>query len=384
MQVILFEDQFVDQFYPFTLTKPLGHLVLGSSSLVEKWGRALSIEHHFVETREYLKPDLQAAPDVLSYYINARVVPNLKWIDMLTKMERNQAFTKNGVVVFARCNSSAVHSCEKVELEEEIQLMNSSTDLFRLAKTFIEFDAQFIENYTHVVPQGVTLIGPLENLHVHPSAKILNAVINVTEGPVVIDEDAEIMEGSLIRGPLYLGKHAVIKMGAKIYGPSIFGEECRIGGETSNVVFLPFSNKGHDGFLGNAVIGSWVNLGADTNCSNLKNNYSEVKLTTEFLDKAIPSGLTFCGALIGDHSKTGINTMLNTGTYIGVAANVFGGDFPSKTVKSFTWGNNETVHEFDKALETATRMMERRSKSLSNYDKRVLSHVFEMTAKARS
>lgn len=384
MQVILFEDQFVDQFYPFTLTKPLGHLVLGSSSLVEKWGRALSIDKHFVETRAYLNDGNEPALDVLSYYINARVIPDLKWVELLTKMERNQAFTKNGVVVFARCNSSAVHTCEKVELEDDIALLESATDLFRLAKVFIEFDAQFIDHYTHVVPAGIQLIGPLENLHVHPSAKVLQAVINVTDGPVIIDEDAEIMEGALIRGPLYLGKHAVLKMGAKVYGPSIIGEECRIGGETSNVVFFPFSNKGHDGFLGNAVVGSWVNIGADTNCSNLKNNYSEVKLQTEFNSTPIPSGLTFCGALIGDHSKTGINTMLNTGTYVGVAANIFGGDFPPKIVKSFTWGDNDTVHQLDKAIDTASRMMERRKKEMTPHDKRVLSHVFEMTAKARS
>ena len=222
------------------------------------------------------------------------------------------------------------------------------------------------------------------NLFIHTTAKVFDAVLNVESGPIFIDEGAEVMEGSMLRGPLYIGKHAVLKMGTKCYGPSSFGEECRIGGETSNVVFHSFSNKGHDGFLGNAVVGSWVNFGADSNCSNLKNNYSSVSISNDLDRNEFNTGLTFCGALVGDHAKFGINTMLNTGTYVGVAANVFAGDFPPKCVPSFTWGTGVVEHNLDKAIQTAERMMHRRRKEMSAAERAVLAYVFKITAASRS
>jgi UDP-N-acetylglucosamine diphosphorylase/glucosamine-1-phosphate N-acetyltransferase len=190
----------------------------------------------------------------------------------------------------------------------------------------------------------------------------------------------------MIRGPFAACEHSVIKMGAKIYGATTIGPGCKVGGEISNAVFFANSNKAHDGFLGNAVIGEWCNLGADTNCSNLKNNYDEVKIWNEHENKSIKTGLTFCGLLMGDHSKSGINTMFNTGTVVGVSANIYGGGFPSNFIPSFCWGGSEglTTYRLEKAMETANRMMGRRSKQLTEAETNILQYIFDKTKAQRN
>ena len=194
------------------------------------------------------------------------------------------------------------------------------------------------------------------------------------------------MEGAIMRGPLAACEHSVIKMGAKVYGATTIGPGCKVGGEISNVVFFANSNKAHDGFLGNAVIGEWCNLGADTNCSNLKNNYDEIKAWNEHQNKSVKTGLTFCGLMMGDHSKAGINTMFNTGTIVGVSCNVYGGGFPPTFIPSFSWGGTEglTTYRLDRAMDTANRMMGRRNKQLSDADKQMLQTIFDKTAAQRN
>ncbi len=194
------------------------------------------------------------------------------------------------------------------------------------------------------------------------------------------------MEGSIIRGPFSLGEHSTLKMGAKIYGPTTIGPFCKAGGEISNSVLFGFSNKGHDGFLGNSVLGEWCNLGADTNNSNLKNNYGIVKMHNYVENKQVSTGLQFCGLVMGDHSKTGINTMLNTGTVVGVCTNIFGGGFPGTFVPDFSWGGVGAMetYKLDKAIEVASRVLERRSLVLNEKDKNILSHIFKLTAGSRA
>ncbi len=204
------------------------------------------------------------------------------------------------------------------------------------------------------------------------------AVLNSSEGSIYIAKDAEIMEGSLIRGPFALCEHATLKMGAKIYGGTTIGPHSKVGGEVSNSVIQGFSNKGHDGFLGNSVIGEWCNLGADTNNSNLKNNYGEVSLWSYQTNKLEPTGLQFCGLIMGDHSKCGINTMFNTGTVVGVSVNIFGGGFQQKFIPSFSWGENATF-QLEKAFDVAEKVMERRKITLSEVDKDILTAIFEQT-----
>jgi UDP-N-acetylglucosamine diphosphorylase/glucosamine-1-phosphate N-acetyltransferase len=218
-----------------------------------------------------------------------------------------------------------------------------------------------------------------ENLFLEEGARInAGSIINATTGPVYLARNSEIMEGCMVRGPLAIGENAALKMGAKIYGATTIGFGCKAGGEISNVVFFANSNKGHDGFLGNAVIGEWCNLGADTNGSNLKNNYDEVKIWDEHNHKLVKTNLTFCGVLMGDHSKCGINTMFNTGTVVGVSCNIYGGDFPEKFIPSFSWGGSDgfVTYDFNKAMETAERMMQRRGKKLTHAEKEMYRYIF--------
>ena len=226
-----------------------------------------------------------------------------------------------------------------------------------------------------------TVIGDPNLIFLEEGAVVEASILNTNSGPIYIGHGAEVMEGAMLRGPIALGDHAQIKMGAKIYGPSAFGPECRVGGEVNNSVMLGYSNKGHDGFLGNSVLGEWCNLGADTNNSNLKNTYGEVSTWSYAEEKMVNTGLQFCGLIMGDHSKSGINTMFNTGTVAGVCANIFGGDFPPKHIPSFAWGGASgfDTHEFEKALETCKRVMERREVDFTRTDMAILKAVFEAT-----
>ena len=210
--------------------------------------------------------------------------------------------------------------------------------------------------------------------------------MNTTDGPIYIGKDAEIMEGSMVRGPFAMCNNSVLKMGSKIYGPTTLGPFCKVGGEVNNSVFFGYSSKAHDGFLGNSVIGEWCNLGADTNNSNLKNNYAEVKVWNYKTEKFKKTGLQFCGLIMADHSKCGINTMFNTGTVIGVSSNIFGSGFPRNFIPSFSWGGNSgfTTYKTNKVFEVAEIVMKRRNVEFTDDDKSILEKVFELTSKYRN
>lgn len=234
------------------------------------------------------------------------------------------------------------------------------------------------------IPSSNNVIAP-ENIFIEEGAKLEFVTLNASKGAIYIGKNAEIMEGSLIRGPFAICDRGIVKMGAKIYGPTTVGPYCKVGGEVNNVVFFANSNKGHDGYLGNSVIGEWCNLGADTNASNLKNNYAEVRLWDYETESFAKTGLQFCGLMMGDHSKCGINTMFNTGTVIGVSANIFGSGFPRNFIPSFSWGGNGgfTTYLTKKAFEVAEVVMSRREIPFSDEDRAILEHVFEATKKYR-
>jgi len=225
----------------------------------------------------------------------------------------------------------------------------------------------------------------VEHIFVEEGAKVECAILNASTGPIYIGKDAEIMEGAIVRGPLALCEHAALKMGAKIYGPTTIGPHSKVGGEVNNSVIIGYSNKGHDGFLGNSVLGEWCNIGADSNNSNLKNNYAEVKLWNYPQERFVNTGLTFCGLIMGDHSKCGINTMFNTGTVVGVNANIFGSGFPRNFVASFSWGGAAgfTTYKTADAFEVAARVFDRRGMVFNETEQEILQHVFEITAKYR-
>ncbi|RMG85869.1 MAG: glucose-1-phosphate thymidylyltransferase, partial [Bacteroidetes bacterium] len=308
-----------------------------------------------------------------------------------------EALLHEGELIIARLDNRQFEVLmHEDEIEELASFETNNLDLFRIKNLWdiTRFNARAIQldfdlltaNRTSAPISATNRILGEENIFMEPGARVEFATINATAGPVYIGKDAEIMEGALIRGPFAMGEHAVVKMGAKIYGATTLGPWCKVGGEVSNSVLFGYSNKGHDGFLGDSVIGEWCNIGADTNNSNLKNNYTEVKLWNYPAGRFIKTGQQFCGLFMGDHSKCGINTMFNTGTVVGVSANIFGDGFPRNFIPSFAWGGAAgfTTFKTDKAFETAEAMMRRRNKTLDTLDRVILLKVFEESAHWRA
>ena len=259
---------------------------------------------------------------------------------------------------------------------------------------FLENGGQIEEDFARVIAgkksipitDPYTVVYNKQNIFIEEGVNIKAAIINAEGGPVYLGRNSEIQEGTIIQGPFALGDHSQLRLGGKMRPNTTVGPFCKVGGEVGNVIFQGNSNKAHEGFLGNSVIGSWCNLGADTNNSNLKNNYSNVRSWNYQADDYVDTGLQFCGIIMGDHSKSSINTMFNTGTVLGVSANIHGTGFPSKFVPSFIWGGTTTKaeYEFEKACETMIRVKGRRSDLLNKEDKDVMKSIFAQTAKFRS
>jgi len=278
----------------------------------------------------------------------------------------------------------ALSEYKMVETKAEFLQVENVWDLFRLNDQAIRADIELIKAAkTFVTPSPTNqILG--NDIYIEEGAKVECAILNTTTGPIYIAKGAEVMEGSILRGPIAICENGVVKMGAKIYGATTIGPYSKVGGEVNNCMIQGYSNKGHDGFLGNAVLGEWCNLGADTNNSNLKNNYQSVDLYNYPEAKYLDTGLQFCGLVMGDHSKSAINTMFNTGTVVGVSANIYGADFPSKFIPSYSWGGRKPLeYKFDKAMDTAKRVMERRNISLTEEDLNILEYVYKESQKFR-
>ncbi len=394
MNIILFDGEVRNQLLPFTHTRPVADIRCGILSMRERWEAYLQAPTSTL-TEAYLQKafPVQTAEDNL--YINAALFGNPELVQAITTLAPGAALVQDDELLACRTTAQPqngqdlqVHSreLEQVLFRGFLHRLERVWDIFSMNGQAITDDFALLTKGRNAqeLPDYVTAINP-GNIFVEPGARIYPCIINASAGPVYIGKDAEIMDGCIIRGPFALGNHATLKMGAKIYGATTVGPDCKVGGEISNVVFFANSNKGHDGFLGNAVIGEWCNLGADTNCSNLKNNYDEVKIWNEYLNKSVKTGLQFCGLLMGDHSKCGINTMFNTGTVAGVSCNIYGGGFPDKFIPSFSWGGSEgmTTYQIEKAIDTANRMMARRNKNLSDAEIEILHHIFEASKNQR-
>ncbi len=395
--IILFDDYFTRQWLlPLTFTRPIADLRIGILTIRQKW------EHYLGQsTSTFTEQYLQAqSPLHLSHdniFVNAAVLPNPYLAKQVLLLEKGNHLTIGGTMIAIRESADYLPNLRQplqvsanrqiIPSFQALRIVNRLWHIFTLNGEEIENDFQLLTAGRTSAPISSSnqLFVP-ENIFLEEGAKVECSILNASKGKIYIGKHAEIMEGCVIRGPLAMGEHSVIKMGAKIYGPTTLGLYCKVGGELNNVVFQSYSNKAHDGFLGNAAIGEWCNLGADTNNSNLKNNYSPVKMWN-YLDRAnVSTGLQFCGLVMGDHSKTGINTMLNTGTVIGVAANVFGGGFPPKFIPSFSWGGTDgfQAHQFEKATETARRMMGRRNLLLNEAQYHILKHIKTQTEQFRA
>jgi UDP-N-acetylglucosamine diphosphorylase/glucosamine-1-phosphate N-acetyltransferase len=390
MKILLFDSGEVD-LYPLSMTRPIGDLRSGILSARERWETLTGIEVLYgVRPMLRARFGFSSFPDEPVLCINARLEPNKIVFQEILNLAPGEAISYGDDLIAWHCER--LGSLEEVygfngkyarQLSEKMVWLKYPHELFNRCAQRIDFDFELLclNRKSAALHDSNKLIGDPKKLFIEPGASVLGAVINTNGGPVYIGKDAEVMEGSLIRGPLSLGMGACLKMGAKIYGATSIGRFSKVGGEVSNSVIQDFSNKAHDGFLGNSVLGSWCNLGADTNTSNLKNNYSTVKLWNFREHRFEDSGLVFCGLIMGDHGKTSINTMFNTGTITGVHCNVFGEGFPPKYIPSFSWGGRDDSPAFDreKAAEVARRMYARRNMEFTEEDYAILSALFLQT-----
>lgn len=393
MNYILFDDKSWQNLLPLTFTKPVGEIRTGILTLKEKWEKMLQSPVSY-KTEDYLSEKYTIKVATENILINGSVIPNKNLIEEIQQLDTNKALVAGKKILALKINKDqlpnfnpfSIESFEKKNFSSEFISIEWPWDIFKLNEINIKTDFNLITKNKKSKPlSNSNNILAEENIFIEEGAKIEFATLNASEGPIYIGKNTEIMEGSIIRGPFALCEHAVVKIGAKIYGPTTIGPYSKVGGEINNAVIIGYSNKAHDGFLGNSVIGEWCNLGADTNNSNLKNNYTEVRLWNYEKERFIKTGLQFCGLIMGDHSKCAINTMFNTGTVIGVNANIFGGGFPRNFIPSFSWGGAQgfTIYGLDKAFEVAEKVMERRNKILDDKEKKILSYIFEKTSKYR-
>jgi UDP-N-acetylglucosamine diphosphorylase/glucosamine-1-phosphate N-acetyltransferase len=389
MNYILFDGTSRNALLPFTFTRPVADIRIGILTIREKWEKFLNTTTTTV-TEDYLSekyPMVEVAENIL---INASFLPNDSLVEKISSLQKNQAIFKEEQVIafFTEENQEEVNfdDYEIIYFDKDCLTVEKTWDIFSKNDQAIRADFTLLtsDKKSQPIPKSVNVISP-ENIFIEEGAKLEFVTLNASTGPIYIGRNAEIMEGSVIRGPFALCEEAQVKLATKIYGATTVGPHCRVGGEVNNSVLFGYSNKGHDGFLGNSVLGEWCNIGADSNNSNLKNNYEEVKLWSYETENFAKTGLQFCGLIMGDHSKCGINTMFNTGTVVGVSTNIFGSGFPRNFIPSFSWGGSSgfTPYLAKKAFEVAKIVMSRRHVDFTEEDQKILEHVFEETKKWR-
>lgn len=389
MNYILFDGAVRQALLPFTFTRPVADIRIGILTIREKWEKYLGYTTTTL-TEEYLMEKYPMVEMQENIMINASFLPNEILAEMISNLEPNQAvFYHDDVIAFYTQDTQEevdFDSYETIEYTDECIKIEHTWDIFKKNDIALreDFDLLTEGRTSQPIPKSVNVIAP-ENIFIEEGAKLEFVTLNASTGPIYIGRNSEIMEGTVIRGPFALCEEAQVKLAAKIYGATTVGPHCRVGGEISNSVLFAYSNKGHDGFLGNSVLGEWCNMGADSNNSNLKNNYEEVKLWSYEDEAMVKTGLQFCGLMMGDHSKCGINTMFNTGTVVGVCSNIYGGGFPKNFIPSFSWGGADGFTEYipEKAFATAENVMSRRNVAFTAQDREILEHVFEETKKWR-
>lgn len=382
--IILFDQPEVRlELLPLTFTRPVALVRFGLTTMMEKWQTAIPEAQFSFETQDYLsqKYPMQLAPaDGDNLHIAAHVVPDNALTDAILALRPGEALTAGGERVAWRGLGTDVLKDVAYTGADPLAL-HHIWDLFMLNGEAISRDFDLVTAGRESQPLSPTcrLVGNPAMLFIEPGATVECANINVTHGPVYIGRDAEVMEGACLRGPVAMCEHSVVNMGGKIYGPTTLGPYCKVGGELNNVVMTGYSNKAHDGFIGNAVVGEWCNLGAGCTASNLKNTYGPVRVWSYAKGSFVKTGLQFCGLIMGDHSKAGINTMFNTATTVGVGVNFYGAGFPRTLIPSFSEGSVAGMKEvdMDRFFDGAARMMARRHVTLTEMDKEILIHVRE-------
>ncbi|MDF4202666.1 GlmU family protein [Maribacter sp. SA7] len=389
MNFILFDGPRRNHLLPFTFTRPVSEIRVGIMTLKERWEAYLKVSVTSL-TEEYLSVKYPVKLEDSNIFIDASILPSDSLIKTVNALKEGEVI-KSGDLVIAYSSPSVKSSDElssfnTIEFKSNLVQINNTWDIFDKNADILQSDFDFITKGRVSQPISDTnqLIHP-ERIFLEEGAKVEFSILNATDGPIYLGKNSEIWEGSLVRGALALCDNAIIKMGGKLYGATTIGPFSKVCGEVSNSVIFGYSSKGHEGYLGNAVLGEWCNIGADSNNSNLKNNYAKVRLWDYATERFEQTGLQFCGLMMGDHSKTAINTMFNTGTVIGVNSNIYVPGFPRNFVPSFSWGGASgfTAYQPAKAFDAAKVMMARRGVEFNEVEADILTHVFELTKKWR-
>lgn len=397
MNICIFEDEKYRNLNPLVLSRPVCELRTGTSTLREKMVRSFAPEKVFLMTRDHLQAVFKEQDPAVSFtlphepllFLNGRLIADASFARSVTG-SKETLFFAGDTLVAAQVNDGSAFAA---------RLSSGELSGYRrktVKANLVEYPWDLVEHNGKEIEREFALYGKQQNdsiqahlldpesIYIGKNVNILpGTVIDATEGPVIIEEDVTILAHCYLAGPLFIGKDSLIRAGARIYGPTSIGPICKIGGEVSESIFHGYANKQHDGFLGHSYIGAWVNIGADTNNSDLKNNYKSV--TVYINNEPVDTGLTFVGTFMGDHSKTSINTALNTGTVIGFCVNIFGEGFPPKFIPSFSWGGKRKfmTHKLEDAIETARRVMQRRNTPLTEAYAGMMKVIFEQTKEMR-
>ena len=391
MNFILFDDARRNYFLPLTFLRPIADIRLGILTIREKWEMMLG-DTTSTLTEEYLNVKYPLIKKDENILINGAVCPTTALVEQIRALQPLQALVHNDTIIAMHLVEAQVEKLEGIDLSnaniQEIETTGEFIEIFNLWDIFRRNGEALIYDYallTHgrksASLSDTNRVLGAENIFVEEGANIEFATFNATKGPIYIGKNVEIMEGALIRGPFAICDNSVIRMGAKIYGATTIGPKCKVGGELNNVVILGHSNKVHDGYLGNSVIAEWCNIGADTNCSNMKNTYHSIRVWSYPEKTFIDTGLILCGLIMGDHSKCGINTMFTTGTVVGISTNIFGSGFMRNFIASFAWGGASGFSTYDlkRAIDVARESFGRRGETWTEADEAIFTHVFETT-----
>ena len=383
MQLVFSDAQFWEDFLPLTFTRPVAEMRCGILTFSERWQKLLETSEISYLTEDFLQEKFPKPEKKESLFIVPNFLPNENVLNQIKDLKLGEALVFENELLAAKVDMDnfSLNQIEKMtDIHEELLLFKQPTDLFSFNEKAIDFDFELLTKGRASQELSATngFLGNREDLFIEEGATIEFSTLNTKTGKIYIGKNAEVMEGCNLRGPIALCEDSKFNLGAKIYGATTIGPHCKVGGEVNNIVIFGYSNKGHDGFVGNSVIGEWCNLGADTNSSNLKNNYASVKLWNYRTKRFVDTGLQFAGLIMGDHSKTAINTQFNTGTVVGVAANIFKFGFPPNLIENFSWGGMKGDEKFklEKAYEVAEKAMARRKVPFTENDRNILKYIY--------
>lgn len=389
MKKVIFTEEFCtpENLFPFTLTRRVQDIRIGILTIREKWERHLGLssfdkfENDYKDLDRSIKINEQLGEDII-YLLHGNMLPTKKLVKQILKLKPGEFVSVPEKESVAYCISKneivdefKIKMQKTIELKEDVKEIKFGWDIFQLNAWAIEHDFELLTEgkKSQKISSTNKTVNP-SKIFIEKGAKVEQAIINAEEGPVYIGKDVLVMEGVMIRGPVAICNNAVVKMGAKIYGATTIGPYCTVGGEIKNSVFFGHSNKAHDGYIGDSVVGEWCNMGAGTSNSNIKNNASGVVVST-------PNGPMNvgrkCGVMMGDYSKTSINTSINTGTVIGVCVNIFGKELTPKYIPSFTWGSEGVQrYDYERACVDINNWKQLKQSSLTENEKFILKHIF--------